>query len=100
VRSGKRVYLKRKVKNYFEKCIFDVYVQIGKANITYEKVKVLRDLYPPDKRRRDEDNIVKALNDVLMKTKIIADDSQIKKAMNVMHNPQKPGHVKITLEEI
>lgn len=98
--SNGRVFLKRKVKSYFEQCVFEVYTQIGKINTMYGKVKVLRDLYPPDKRRRDEDNVVKALNDILMKCKFIADDSQIKKATNVMHNPQKPGFVKITLEEI
>ena len=57
-------------------------------------------MYPPDKRKRDEDNIVKAINDTLMKANLIADDSQIKIATNVKHKSKNPGCVKITLEEI
>lgn len=104
-RNKKKVYLKPQVRKYFEDCRWLIYKQlwdfgeISKKVIT-GKAKVLRDLYPPDKRKRDEDNIVKALNDTLMKSGLIKDDSQIVMATNIKHEPKKPGYVKITLEEI
>jgi crossover junction endodeoxyribonuclease RusA len=99
-RNKKKVYLKPSVRKYFETAIFEMFIQTGKPDKFYGKLKVLRDIYPPDKRRRDEDNIVKALNDVLMRANLIVDDSQIIKAANVKHKPKKPGYIKITLEEI
>lgn len=42
-------------------------------------VMVSIDIYPPDRRRRDSDNIVKAVFDSLTKSGIIEDDWQIVK---------------------
>jgi len=93
------VYLKKDAKQYLEYTPWLIKQKYPKTKI-FGAVKILRDLYPPDNRRRDEDNIVKAINDSIMKAGIIKDDSQIMKAVNVKHQPKPPGCVKITLEEI
>lgn len=41
-------------------------------------IKLVVKIYPPDKRRRDIDNIFKSLLDALMAAKVYADDSLIK----------------------
>lgn len=95
-------YLLSQAKDYpwlCEKAFKDQ--KIGKSKIT-KKVKVTRHLYPPDNRKRDEDNYIKALNDALWKCGIIKDDSQIDNAHNYWHreNPKKPGRVEIEIEVI
>ena len=102
-RNKKRaVYLKPQVRKYFEWCFFDIYMQndCRKCKPFKGKVKVVREMYPPDNRRRDEDNIVKALNDALTRSSVIKDDCQIVDARNLKYDPQKPGKVKLIIEEI
>jgi len=108
VKNGKAYYKdivkfarKTKTKNYIDSCIFEIYQQ--KVPKFHGKVKMLREFYPPDdKKIRDEDNHVKAINDAIKKAKIIPDDcwKYLRKATNVFHSPQSIGFVKITLEEI
>ena len=49
------------------------------------------DLYPPDNRRRDCDNVLKALLDAMQYGRMYGDDSQIKKLLVVMRNTVVPG---------
>lgn len=96
----KKVFLKSKTKKYFEDCFFCIYEQIGKIKTIESKIKVTRKMYPPDKRRRDEDNICKALNDCLIKSGVIKDDSQIIDAHNLKLETKKGGEVKLIIEEL
>ena len=41
------------------------------------EVAVLLVLHPPDRRRRDLDNILKAVLDALVKAQVLGDDSQV-----------------------
>ncbi len=43
----------------------------------FSRLSVLIDAYPPDRRKRDLDNVLKALLDSLQKAKIYKDDGQI-----------------------
>ncbi|OOH89518.1 crossover junction endodeoxyribonuclease RuvA [Pasteurellaceae bacterium 15-036681] len=63
------------------------------------KVQLFVDIYPPDKRKRDIDNIFKALLDSLTKAGVIADDSLIYKLVAVKHEPVDKGMVRIRIEE-
>ena len=56
--------------------------------------------YPPDRRKRDLDNIMKATQDSLQKGGAMFDDSQIKKLHAEMFKPEKPGRIEIVLEKI
>ena len=62
-------------------------------------LSVSLELYPPDRRRRDIDNILKALLDSMCKAGIYADDSQIKRLHLYMYSHQPPGSVVVTIEE-
>jgi crossover junction endodeoxyribonuclease RusA len=57
--------------------------------------------FPPDKRRRDLDNILKALWDALQRGGAFNDDSQIKSLRANMLEVEKPdGKVVVTIQEI
>ena len=49
------------------------------------------DLYPPDGRRRDCDNPIKALLDALQHGGLYSDDSQVKKLLTIMRDTVVPG---------
>ena len=49
------------------------------------------DLYPPDGRRRDCDNVQKALLDAMQHGGMYHDDSQVKKLLTIMRERVVPG---------
>jgi len=49
------------------------------------------DAYPPDKRRRDADNLLKSLLDSMQHAGAYYDDSQIKKLTIEMRKPNRPN---------
>jgi Holliday junction resolvase RusA-like endonuclease len=55
------------------------------------------DAYPPDRRRRDLDNILKAILDALQHAGCYADDSQIHALRAIKQEPQPPGRVVVTI---
>jgi len=63
-------------------------------------LRVHIDWYPPDKRRRDTDNIRKALFDAMEEAHVFIDDSQIVDDRVIKRDPEKPGRVEVTLEEV
>ena len=63
-----------------------------------ERLKVTIECYPPDNRRRDLDNILKALFDSLQHAKVIEDDSQIDEINMIRREPLKPGLLFIRIE--
>lgn len=56
--------------------------------------------FPPDKRRRDLDNLPKALLDSMGKAGVYGDDSDIDRLEIVRMEPVKLGKVIVTIEEI
>ena len=57
-------------------------------------------LYPKDRRRRDVDNTLKCLLDSLAHAGTMHDDSQIKKLIVEMREPDGNARVEVHLEEI
>ncbi len=53
--------------------------QLSKSLPITETVELIISAYPPDKRKRDDDNIHKILSDILVQSKVLKDDSLIKK---------------------
>ena len=53
--------------------------------------------YPPDRRRRDLDNLTKALLDSLEKAGVYDDDGQIDRLLIERGPPGKPGFVTVTI---
>lgn len=58
------------------------------------------EVYPPDRQRRDIDNVQKALLDALQHGGLYADDSQIKKLNIEMRGSVRGGRMLVRLEEI
>jgi crossover junction endodeoxyribonuclease RusA len=67
------------------------------ATISYD-VRVT--LHPPDKKRRDIDNVLKVLLDSLVHAKIIFDDSQITRLFVEKLYTLNQGKVFVTISEI
>ena len=65
-----------------------------------ERVEVRVELYPPDKRKRDIDNPVKALLDSLEKAFVFEEDEQIKRLHVAMHDPVKGGRVDVEIKPL
>jgi Holliday junction resolvase RusA-like endonuclease len=55
------------------------------------------DLYPPDRRRRDLDNAQKAIWDACQHAGLYRDDSQIKRAVLEMHEPDGQPRAEVIL---
>ena len=63
-------------------------------------LQLVIDAYPPDKRRRDLDNILKSMIDALQHGGAYKDDSQIKDFECHMREPHRPhGKVIVRLNE-
>ena len=63
-------------------------------------VSLLVECYPPDRRRRDLDNLLKALQDSLQAAGAFEDDSQIKELRMKMEDPIEGGMVHVQLKTI
>lgn len=88
---GKMVLISAKGRKYRE-AVEQIAVMDNVQNIIgNEHIKVSLQVYPPDKRKRDIDNILKCLFDSLTKAKVWEDDSQIKKLMVEMLEPIPPN---------
>jgi crossover junction endodeoxyribonuclease RusA len=55
---------------------------------------------PPDKRKRDLDNILKSLLDSLTHARVIEDDSQFDAIAIARLPSSKPGQVEITITQL
>ncbi|MGN0842257.1 MAG: RusA family crossover junction endodeoxyribonuclease [Kiritimatiellia bacterium] len=56
--------------------------------------------YPPDRRRRDLDNLLKACQDALVQAGVMEDDSQIRRLQMEMLEPIEGGLVHVRLETL
>ncbi|MBC7238568.1 MAG: RusA family crossover junction endodeoxyribonuclease [Chloroflexi bacterium] len=72
---------------------------LGKDGFADTEVRVEIDVYPPDRRRRDIDNVVKAVLDALVDVNIIDDDSQVKELRVVRHECIPGGQVRVRITE-
>lgn len=76
-------------------------VLVQHANkLLYGNVSVHIDVYVPDERKRDLDNIQKALLDSLTKSGVWMDDSQIIDLRIVKRGKKKGGSVSVSICEI
>lgn len=63
------------------------------------RISVSINAYPPDKRKRDLDNLFKSVLDSLQFSTVFVDDSQID-ALAIRRMPERKGEIVITLERI
>ena len=96
-RVGPRTLISREGRAYREKvCLIlaasGVRPLVGPIHLVVE-------LYPPDRRRRDCDNAMKALLDACAKGGAYQDDSQIKDLEVHMREPVEGGRAIVRIEE-
>ncbi len=63
------------------------------------RIALCMDAFPPDRRRRDLDNIAKPTLDALEHAGVYADDGQIDLLVTRRREPAKPGRLDIRLDE-
>lgn len=91
------VMLDDKARAYREEVIYT----IGKGHTTLTgRLRVEVDAYMPDKRKRDIDNIFKALNDAMSHAGVWKDDSQIDDLRVIRRGVESPGYVLVSVEQI
>jgi crossover junction endodeoxyribonuclease RusA len=73
---GSHRYLTSRAK-IFKSMVSNAYVRSGLAPFGDVRLKVIIELYPPDRRVRDIDNVVKSTLDALCQCGIFTDDGQI-----------------------
>ena len=61
------------------------------------RLAVRIEAFPPDRRKRDLDNICKSLLDALGHGLVYADDSQIDELSLRRRSPEKPGRVEVEI---
>lgn len=65
-----------------------------------QRLRVILQLIPPDKRRRDIDNSCKALFDAFTHAKIWGDDEQVDTLHIIKRGDSKPGFVLVSIEAV
>lgn len=68
--------------------------------IETDRLHVILDVFPPDKRRRDLDNVCKAVLDACTHAAIWADDSQIDRLEVNRRASSKPGAICLTVRKL
>lgn len=64
------------------------------------RIALCMDAFPPDRRRRDLDNIQKPVLDALEHAEVYLDDSQIDLLLTRRRASGKPGHIEVQLAEL
>lgn len=79
--------------------VLAVAMQNKACNYVTDDIEVYIEVYPPDKRKRDLDNINKALLDALEAAGVFKDDSQIVKLTSTKHESVKGGKVIVRIHK-
>ena len=70
----------------------------GQPPLTCDLIVTI-ELHPPDRRKRDADNPIKAALDALKAGGVYLDDSQVKEPRPIMSTPASPAYITVIIEE-
>ena len=93
---GYRTLLSREGRAYRESVCALLAGRVGQP--LSDPLEVQLDLYPPDRRRRDWDNFQKGIWDALQHAGVYHDDSQVKRAIVEMHEPDKDARAEVKVQ--
>ncbi|HHK41388.1 MAG TPA: RusA family crossover junction endodeoxyribonuclease [Planctomycetaceae bacterium] len=93
---GYRTLLSREGREYRKRVCALLAGRVGQS--LSGPLEVQLDLYPPDRRRRDWDNFQKAIWDALQHAGVYLDDSQVKRAVVEMHEPDRASRAEIMIQ--
>ena len=96
-RSKRGVFLNKDVIYYRSEVFVRCY---GKTKFKDSKLDVRIDMYPPDNRKRDIDNILKVVLDVLQKADLFEDDCQIFKLYVEKHSKFPAGKLDVLIKSM
>ncbi len=94
---GRRTLISREGRRYRER-VAAVLAAAGIRPID-GRIELRIEVYPPDRRRRDLDNLQKALWDAIQHGGAYHDDSQVKKVTAEMFDPVPGGRVIVRIQE-
>jgi crossover junction endodeoxyribonuclease RusA len=97
-RVGPRTLISREGRRYRER-VCAILARLG-LGCFWGSLDMDIEVYPPDQRRRDADNLQKCLLDSLQHGGLYADDSQIKKLKIEMCGSVRGGRTLVRLAEI
>jgi len=97
-RNGSRYFISTKGQNYRNSIAWFCHKHRGAFGAT-ERLKLSILAYPPDKRKRDLDNLFKSVLDSLQYANVFVDDSQIDE-LSIRRMPEFQGYILITLKKI
>lgn len=98
-RSKFSTYLSKVGRDYYVRAVLQISAAF-KAPTLMGRLCVAVKIYPPDRRKRDVDNILKATFDACTRAKVWGDDSQIEKLLIERCAVEKGGRIEILIEEI
>ena len=76
-KTQRGIYISRKGREFRDMCADECHEQNAYGLLLFDRLQVDVILYPPDRRRRDLDNYMKALLDSLTQAKVWEDDEQV-----------------------
>ena len=95
--KGSRRFLTSRAKS-FKSIVNNEFLRSGHQGFAEQRLQITIELYPPDRRIRDIDNVVKSTLDALCQSGVFTDDGQI----DVLHVERKDvikwGAAKINLQ--
>lgn len=97
-RNGSRYFISTKGQHYRTATGWACH-QIRGHYAANVRLKISIDAYPPDKRKRDLDNLFKSVLDSLQFATVFVDDSQIDE-LSIRRMPEREGKLVIKLEQI
>ncbi len=98
-RVGVGVYVKKHVKDYKDLVFYTVKPKV-KVFYGEHLIKLSVNIFPPDNRTHDMDNLFKCLFDVIQMLGIIDNDKQIRELFVKYSPPVKEGKLEIFIEEL
>lgn len=96
---GNRTLLSRKGREYRQAVVAQVAAEKVAASLA-GRLSVVVTLYPPDRRRRDIDNHLKATLDALTHAGVWEDDEQIDRLTIVRAERRQGGAARVEIEEV
>jgi len=96
--AGARRFISPQARRWVEEAVWTLRQAKGTRPPIQNEVAVFVIAWPPDRRRRDLDNLLKAILDALVKAHIVQDDHQVAELHLVRRAPEKPGRVQVVVE--
>lgn len=97
-RNGGRYFISKRGQDYREYVAKVCYAYQG-LFVAEDRIRLRIKAYPPDKRKRDLDNLFKSVLDSIQHSGIYVDDSQIDK-LSIERMPEYEGKISVHLELI